>query len=80
MQVSEAAALAHLVNSKLQSHCQQQSCSGKCHYVPFPFAYERNGDNWCPDGLHLSSKGYQVLGESLVEPVLEVLKELQRDE
>jgi len=35
-------------------------------YVDFPFAFQRGGQNWSPDGhQHFSPEGYQLLGQSL---------------
>lgn len=73
-QVGEASSLAVDLNQKLQDFCQ--ASNGKGIFVPFPFAYERNGNDWAPDGLHFSPQGYQVLGEYLKDPVMKVLQGL----
>jgi lysophospholipase L1-like esterase len=64
----EAAECVSQVNQKLQAFCE--SNNNKATFVPFPFEWAPNDDNWSSDGLHFSSKGYQVLGESL-GPVVE---------
>ena len=55
--------------------------SKKAIFVPFPFEFEfcrsdvdddDDNNNWSPDGLHFSPRGYQRLGESLRDPVLEL--------
>jgi lysophospholipase L1-like esterase len=66
---ADAADLARGVNEKLQDFCE----TNPARYLPFPFAFERNGENWDPDTLHFSPRGYQVLGESLVSVVKETL-------
>lgn len=73
-QVSAAATLAHNVNEELKSFCE--SSRGKGVFVPFPFEYQRGGDNWSPDSLHFSPTGYAVLGKYMADPVLQVLDEL----
>jgi lysophospholipase L1-like esterase len=72
---SQAKAVVDRVNANLQSYSEAQQ-PRRVHFVPFPFEYQRNGDDWSPDGLHLSPKGYQRLGESLVDVVKAILKEL----
>jgi lysophospholipase L1-like esterase len=42
-------------------------------YMEFPFEYVPNGENWHSDTLHFSKKGYQVLGESLVPLVEQIV-------
>ena len=83
--VAEAAFLALEVNQALEDFCEASSTrsqGNRATFVPFPFDFEfvRDHDdtdttttNWSPDGLHFSPKGYQVLGESLREPVSRVL-------
>ena len=77
---SDAHALAAEVNLELERYCQSKSPKNDLRhgsvYVPFPFAYERNGENWSPDGLHFSDKGYQTLGKSLAPIVSKVLYDL----
>lgn len=75
--VVAAATNAAAVNTKLQEWSESSS---RCTFVPFPFGFERNGPNWDPDGLHLSPRGYQVLGESLAEHVHRILNELNAAE
>jgi len=54
------------------------SAAGEAVFVPFPFDFEKGGENWFPDTLHFSERGYQALGESLVPVVLSALDELER--
>ena len=77
--VAEASFLALEINQALEDFCNEKS-EGRATFVPFPFEFEfcRDDDdddtnNWSPDGLHFSPKGYQRLGESLRNPVLKVL-------
>ncbi|CAB9513133.1 expressed unknown protein [Seminavis robusta] len=72
--VADASFLAMAINQELEAFCQESN--GKALFCKFPFEYEPAGDNCAPDGLHFSPKGYQVLGEYLKEPVLQVLKDL----
>jgi lysophospholipase L1-like esterase len=94
--VNEAARnLATLINERLQQFAsqteaesstsapqqeQQASKSFPVTYVPFPFAYEPDGDNWHSDTLHFSERGYRVLGESLVPVVHSILAGLDADD
>lgn len=64
---AKAAALAQTVNDKLKEYCESEP---KATFVPFPFEYDPETGFWASDGLHLSSEGYRVLGESLA-PVVE---------
>lgn len=67
----DAKQAAEETNALLRNWCETES-KGKSTYFPFPFGYERNSENWSNDGLHLSPKGYEVLGQSLV-PVIQKL-------
>ena len=73
---ADAAALARTVDSNLESFCLNES---RARYHPFPFEFEQNGQNWDPDTLHFSPRGYQVLGESLAPIVDEVLQSLDKE-
>jgi len=68
--VADASFLCTAVNQALESFCQEHAA--KATFVPFPFDYDASGDNWSPDGLHFSPTGYQVLGQSLAGPVLQL--------
>ncbi|KAL7577709.1 hypothetical protein ACA910_015217 [Epithemia clementina (nom. ined.)] len=57
--VEDAQTLAASVNTALETFCQENSLQST--YVPFPFAYERNGKNWSPDGLHFSEHGAETV-------------------
>ena len=45
-------------------------------FMPFPFPYEPDGENWNSDTLHFSETGYRVLGEALVPVVDSILQAL----
>ena len=49
-------------------------------YMEFPFEYIPNGENWHSDTLHLSKKGYEVLGESFVPVVEQIVYQYLSDE
>lgn len=78
--VAEASFLALQINQALEDFCKEQS-QGRATFVSFPFEFEfcrsdddeEDSNNWSPDGLHFSPRGYQRLGESLRDPVLKVL-------
>jgi lysophospholipase L1-like esterase len=73
-----AAELAVAVNSNIEEFCLQDK---RASFMPFPFPYERAGENWNQDTLHFSQRGYQELGESLapvVEGILQLLDEQGR--
>ena len=72
--VPAAAELAATVNEKLRAYCAEHSHTST--FVDFPFAFERDGENWFPDGLHFTQRGYQVLGESLAPTVARILSSL----
>ena len=63
------------INTNLEKAC---SSTDKAVFVPFPFDYEEGGENWFPDTLHFSERGYQALGESLVPVVLSALDKIER--
>lgn len=71
-----AAALAATVNGNLQTFAAQTKPSHTVTYMPFPFDFEQNGENWFSDTLHFSKRGYQVLGESLAPVVEQILQNL----
>lgn len=80
-QNEKAAALAAAINSNLQQFAEQQP--SKTSYMPFPFPFERGGENWFSDTLHFSERGYKVLGESLapvVEQILQSLDDAENEE
>ena len=73
-QVAESAAR---VNELLQDYCQTEP---RATFVPFPLPYRSSGTNdnsedvnWSTDGLHLSPRGYQKMGQSLAPIVEEIL-------
>jgi len=68
----EFAAKARQVNQGLEEYCQHCAPNWS-KFVAFPFEWAPNDDRWSPDGLHFSAKGYQVLGESLVPAVKEMI-------
>jgi lysophospholipase L1-like esterase len=71
--VSSAAALAVEINGKLEQFVSQEA---KASYIASPFPFERGGENWAPDTLHFSPRGYQVLAESLAPVVEQILSSL----
>jgi lysophospholipase L1-like esterase len=72
-QVDSAAALAAEINGKLEQFVSQEN---KASYMAPPFPFERNGENWAPDTLHFSPRGYHVLAESLAPVVEQILNSL----
>jgi lysophospholipase L1-like esterase len=66
-----AARLAKSVNSNIEKFCRENPERATFH--PFPFPFELDGENWDEDTLHFSQIGYQTLGESLVNVVMELL-------
>jgi lysophospholipase L1-like esterase len=87
--VNEAARnLAASINERLEQYAsstmtadtQQASKSFLVTYMPFPFSYEPDGDNWNSDTLHFSEHGYRVLGESLVPVVDSILQGLDAED
>ena len=68
---SDAATLAASVNGMLKTWAT--TTNGMSRYADFPFAFEREGENWHADGLHFSEQGYRVLGQSLAPVVLDML-------
>ena len=78
---SDAKALANCVNEKLQQLCHDHATKSTYMAFPFPYADDQTeeednggaGDNWSPDGLHLSEQGYRVLGQSLAPVVANIL-------
>jgi lysophospholipase L1-like esterase len=70
-----ASTLAGTVTANLEAFCLKED---KARFHPFPFAFERNGENWYMDTLHFSKRGYQVLGESLVPAVDDMLQSLDK--
>jgi lysophospholipase L1-like esterase len=92
MQNEQARNLASLINHRLECHAEETAKSSSCSeqqeeskplkmtYMPFPFSYERNGENWNSDTLHFSEKGYQVLGESLVPVVDRILQAIDNED
>ena len=71
-----AAALADTVSTNLEAFCNEEKRS---LFHRFPFAFEQGGENWFPDTLHFSQKGYQSLGESLASIVDKALQFLDDD-
>ncbi|GAX26733.1 hypothetical protein FisN_2Hh318 [Fistulifera solaris] len=67
-----AARLATSINSNLEEFCHNNPAKATFH--PFPFPFVKGGENWDADTLHFSRKGYQALGESLVNVLMETLK------
>ncbi|KAI2504225.1 hypothetical protein MHU86_10248 [Fragilaria crotonensis] len=71
-QYPDVAARVVALNQELSEASARQP--ERLTYVPFPIpSWNRNDDQWSPDGLHFSPKGYQVLGESLAPIVRDVL-------
>jgi lysophospholipase L1-like esterase len=68
---ADAARVATSINSNLKKFCHDNKERATYHTFPFPF--EKDGENWDADTLHFSRKGYQTLGESLVDVVMESL-------
>lgn len=71
--VPSAAALAVEINGKLEQFVSEEV---KASYIASPFPFERGGENWAPDTLHFSPRGYQVLAESLAPVVEQILESL----
>lgn len=69
--VAKAARRAATINEALMQYCKSEP---KATFVPFPFGFDRDDDKWAPDGLHFSSKGYEVLGIRLAPVVQKILK------
>lgn len=63
--------------SKGEGFIEAVSKSGVAKFVHFPFPFDKGGERWANDGLHLTPKGYKELGQFLAEPVEEVLSELR---
>ncbi|GAX25032.1 hypothetical protein FisN_2Lh317 [Fistulifera solaris] len=68
---ADAALLAKSINSNIEKFCRENPERSTFH--PFPFPFELDGENWDEDTLHFSRIGYQTLGESLVNVVMELL-------
>lgn len=75
--VEEARNKALDINHGLETACANNH--PRAAFMPFPFEFERGGENWDEDTLHFSPMGYQVLGESLVPVIERVLDELESD-
>lgn len=69
---ADAARLAKSINLNIQNFCEANPDRATFH--PFPFQFEKGGENWDADTLHFSRKGYETLGESLVSVVIQSLK------
>ena len=69
---SSASKLAYDMNSSIQEFAQSYP-DGLVSYTDFPFLYDKN-ELWCPDGLHLSPKGYARLGKDLAPIVAKILE------
>lgn len=69
-----AAKRAGRVNDLLEDFTSKEDRATFTASVPFPF--ERGGENWAPDTLHFSPRGYQVMGESLAPMVEQILATL----
>jgi lysophospholipase L1-like esterase len=63
------------INENLRQHALHNGLNTT--YMPFPFPFEKRGENWHPDSLHFSETGYQVLGESLAPVVEQILQSLE---
>lgn len=71
---ANAATLALSINLNVEHFCETHSQRALFH--PFPFQFEQGGEKWDADTLHFSRKGYETLGESLVEVVIQSLTAL----
>lgn len=71
---ADAARLAASINLNIKEFCQANPQRASFH--PFPFQFEQGGENWNADTLHFSQKGYETLGESLVDIVIDSLTSL----
>jgi len=70
-----AAALAKDVNERLKEWCDGGDGDGMASFLDFPFGYGgKEDENWGPDGLHCTARGYQILGEELASGVKSVLE------
>lgn len=68
---ADAANLANIINSNIETFCKANP--ERATFYPFPFQFEKDGENWDADTLHFSQKGYETLGKSLVDVVLQSL-------
>ena len=68
--VTQASELASTINDLLKEYA---TTSSKTTYVDFPFSFEKGGENWAVDGLHLSKDGYDALAEALAPRVKTIL-------
>jgi lysophospholipase L1-like esterase len=73
----QARSLADEVNRNLEEACSREN--SQAIFMQFPFEYERGGENWHPDSLHLSERGYKVLAESLIETVESALTSIEQE-
>lgn len=70
-QQKAAQLLAADINTKLESWA---SSSIGTKFIPYPVTkFDRDSGMWAPDGLHLSPKGYQTVGESLAPDVVKLI-------
>ena len=60
-------------NDYIQEFCET---SDEVTFIPFPFWFAVDDDRWSSDTLHLSPKGYQVMGEMLAPAVSQVLQHM----
>lgn len=77
---ADVATLVATVNSSLRHQiASQQERTCTTTFTTFPFRFVYQGENWNTDSLHLSPKGYQLLGESLAPVVEEILHSINID-
>ena len=68
----QVGSIAAAVNKGLSEFASSYP-NGKIIYRDFPFEFEESDSKWGGDGLHLSSLGYDELGEALAPEVKRIL-------
>ncbi len=72
--------IAAKVNEGLNEFASNYTGPGKIVYTDFPFEYDESDiSRWAPDGLHLTARGYDELGEMLAPTVKSVLDMIYDD-
>ena len=70
--------MASLINIFLREFAL--SPNSRTSYIDFPFLFQENDDKWHGDGVHMSGKGYDFLGRTLTDQVIEILDSSHGDE
>ena len=63
-----AADITNGVNKHLKENTKKNTT-----FMTFPFPFDKASGNWSPDGIHFSSKGYEVFGRALA-PIVRNIK------